>query len=33
MNIEDIKKEIVKEHGKEPTITFFYYLWNAIDFV
>jgi len=33
MNIEDIKKEIVNKYGLEPTITFFYYLWNAIDYI
>jgi len=33
MNIEDMKIKIVKEYGIEPTITFFYYLWNAIDYV
>lgn len=33
MNIEERKKKIVEKYGKEPTITFFYYLWNAIDYV
>ena len=31
--IENMKKEIVEKYGKEPTVTFFYYLWNAIDYV
>lgn len=33
MNIEDIKKEIVEKYGTEPTICYFYYLWNAVDYV
>ena len=33
MNIEERKKGIVEKYGIEPTITFFYYLWNAIDYV
>lgn len=33
MNIENRKKNIVEKYGLEPTITFFYYLWNAIDYV
>ncbi len=33
MNIEDKKKQIVEKYGREPTICFFYYLWNAIDYV
>jgi len=33
MNIEERKKEIVEKYGREPTVTFFYYLWNAIDYV
>ena len=33
MSIEDIKKQIVEKYNIEPTICFFYYLWNAIDYV
>lgn len=33
MNIEERKKKIVEKYGLEPTITFFYYVWNAIDYV
>ena len=33
MNIENRKKLIVDKYGREPTICFFYYLWNAIDYV
>ncbi len=33
MNIEDRKKQIVEKYGLEPTVTFFYYLWNAIDYI
>jgi len=33
MNIEDRKKNIVEKYGLEPTITFFYYVWNAIDYI
>jgi len=33
MNIENRKKQIIEKYGLEPTVTFFYYLWNAIDYV
>ena len=33
MNIEDRKKQIVEKYGLEPTICFFYYAWNVIDYV
>lgn len=31
--IEDIKNNIVKKYGTEPTICYFYYLWNAVDYI
>ncbi len=33
LDIENRKKQIVEKYGLEPTVTFFYYLWNAIDYV
>jgi len=27
------KQKIVEEHGTEPTICYFFYLWNAVDYV
>lgn len=32
-DIENRKKEIVEKHGREPTICYYYYLWNAINYV
>ena len=31
--MENKKKQIVEKYGLEPTVCFFYYLWNAIDYV
>lgn len=31
--ITERKKKIVEKYGTEPTITYFYYLWNAVDYV
>lgn len=31
--ITRFKKEIVEENGLEPTICYYYYLWNAVDYV
>ena len=31
--INSIKRKIVDEYGKEPTICFYYYLWNAVEYV
>jgi len=33
MNIEDRKKSIVDKYGLEPTVCYYYYVWNAIDYV
>ena len=33
MNIENRKKQIVEKYGLEPTVCYYYYLWNAIDYV
>lgn len=32
MTIEGLKRKIVKKYGKEPTITYYYYLWNVVDY-
>lgn len=26
------KNSLVRKHGKKPTITYYYYLWNAVDY-
>jgi len=33
MTINERKKKIVKKHGTAPTITYYYYLWNLIDYI
>lgn len=33
MNIEERKRKIVKNYGIEPTICYFHYLWNAVDYI
>ena len=33
LNIENRKKQIVEKYGLEPTVCYYYYLWNAIDYV
>lgn len=33
MNINQRKKELIKKHGKKQTIGYYYYLWNAINYV
>ncbi len=32
-DIENRKKEIVEKYGTEPTLCYYYYLWNAINYV
>lgn len=32
MSIELIKRKLVKKYGTDPTICYYYYLWNAIDY-
>ena len=31
--VESRKKEIIAQYGTEPTICYYYYLWNAVDYV
>lgn len=31
--MEEIKKNIIDRYGTEPTICYYYYLWNAVDYV
>ena len=33
LDIENRKKQIVEKYGLEPTVCYYYYLWNAIDYV
>lgn len=32
MNIEVIKLKLIKKYGTKPTICYYYYLWNAINY-
>lgn len=32
MNVEERKKRLVKKHGTKPTITYYYYLWNVVNY-
>jgi hypothetical protein len=31
-DIDKLKQYIIRKHGKEPTICYYYYLWNVIDY-
>jgi len=32
MSIGRLKKELILKHGKRPTICYYYYLWNVVDY-